>query len=74
MTSETKPLFGMREIEEREIEKREKEEKLEIFFVWQEEKLRREKNKWWAHTFFVSLQKCEERGKKTKKSIMPLVF
>jgi len=42
----------MREIEEREIEKREREEKLEISLVWQEEKLRREKNKWWAPYLF----------------------
>jgi len=27
-------LFGLREIEEREIEKREREEKLEISLVW----------------------------------------
>jgi hypothetical protein len=36
----------MRETEEREIERREIEEKLEISLVWQGQKLRRKKNIW----------------------------
>jgi len=60
-------LFDLREIEEREIEKREREEKLEISLVWQKEKLRREKNKWWVPYLFVFSSKVRRKREEDKK-------
>jgi len=51
----------LREIEERGIEKKEREEKLEISLVWQEEKLRREKNNWQVPYPFVFSSKVRRK-------------
>jgi hypothetical protein len=60
-------FFGLSEIEEREIEKREREEKLEFSSVWQAEKVRGENNNWWALQLFVFYldmrRKCKDRAK-----------
>jgi len=64
----------MRETEEREIEKREREEKLEISLVWQEEKLRREKNKWWAPYLFCFSSKVRRRKEEDKKVYYAIGF
>jgi hypothetical protein len=72
----SKPLFGLREIEEREIEKREREKKLEFSSVWQAEKVGRENNDWWAPRILVfSLdmrRKCKDGTKHCKMTFMPL--
>jgi len=52
---------------ERNRGEREREEKLEICLIWQEEKLRREKNKWWAEYFFCFSSKVRRKREEDKK-------
>ena len=40
---------------------------MEISLVWQEEKLRREKNKWWVPYLFVFSSKVRRKREEDKK-------
>jgi len=60
--------------DERNRGERDREEKLEISLVWQEEKLRREKNKWWAPYLFCCSSKVRRKKEEDKKVYCAIGF
>jgi hypothetical protein len=55
-------MFGLGEIREREVGEREVEEKCPISLAWFEERLEREKFKWWDPRVFYFSPKVRRKG------------